>query len=159
MRALRIIVAAAVGAGLLVLAACGSTTDASAPAPLDFGFGPVAESVSPVHPVGLGAQLVTIRVLPPTGAQGENETTLPANFAVRAGAPVKVVIYNYTKEVHTFTAPELGVSRAVPAATGGLPTETTFTFVPQRYGVFEWRCNHCGIHMTGKVYAIVTRTA
>jgi hypothetical protein len=159
MRALRIVVAAAVGAGLLVLAGCGSTSGESKPLPLSFGFGP-AQDMVPMESNGMAAQSITINIVPPSDAQGEaNEVTLPANFAVRPGAPVKVVIYNYTEEVHTFTAPKLGVNRAIPPVGDSSPSVTTFTFTPQGYGVFEWLCVHCGTHMAGKVYAIVGSTA
>jgi hypothetical protein len=108
----------------------------------------------------MAAQSITIRIVPPATSGGEpNEVTMPADFAVRPGGPVRVLIYNYTEEVHTFTASELGVNRAIAPMTTTGPSVTSFTFIPQRYGVFEWRCIHCGTHMAGKVYAIVSYAA
>lgn len=164
MRDLRIVVAAIAGAGLLMLAGCGS--DESKPPPLEFGFGPVSGDISsevPIKPPGTAtAQLVTIKVLPLEGSTPEvepNERTLPPNFAVRPDLPVEVVIENYTEQEHTFTSPDLGVNQMIPPAAGGSPSVTSFTFTPGRYDVFEWTCVHCGPSMSGKIYAIVSWTA
>jgi heme/copper-type cytochrome/quinol oxidase subunit 2 len=148
------VVATAAGAGLLTLAACGSTSESKS-SPLNFGFGP-AQGVVSAGPIEMAAQSITIEILPPQDTKGGmNEVTMPANFAVQPGSPVKVVIHNYTNDVHTFAAPELGVNTPVAPASGSSPSVTTFTFTPKTYGVFEWHCVHCGTHMAGKVYAFI----
>jgi plastocyanin len=138
----------------LALAACGSTSETKSSG-LDFGFGP-AQGVAWVGHGGMAAQSITIEIRPQQSAMGgADEVTMPANFAVQPGTPVKVVIYNYTNGVHTFTAPELGVNTPIPPAASASPSVTTFTFTPKAAGVFEWRCIHCGTHMLGKVYALI----
>jgi plastocyanin len=70
-----------------------------------------------------------------------HDAYLPADFSVKAGATVKVTIYNYDDMPHTFTAPGLEANVEVPAGEEGKPSKTTFTFhAPQKAGSYEWFC-------------------
>ncbi len=42
-----------------------------------------------------------------------DERVTGSNFAVRPGVLVRVVVLNYTDELHSFTSPELGVNVAI----------------------------------------------
>ena len=147
------LVVAVTGVGLL-LAGCGGTNQ-SKPSSLTFGFGPaeIGTKVPIEPPAGIAKMVLRVRIVPTEGAHGER--TLPLNFAVRPDVPVTVVFTNYTKSVHTFTSPGLGINQVIPPATGETPGTTTVTFTPGRYDVFEWYCVHCGAAMSGKIYAIM----
>jgi plastocyanin len=78
------------------------------------------------------------------GSDGNyHDAFLPADFTVKAGATVKVTVYNYDDMPHTFTSPQLGVNAKVPPGTGSMeePGKITFTFqAPQEAGSYEWFC-------------------
>jgi hypothetical protein len=147
------LVVAVTGVGLL-LAGCGGTNQSKPPS-LTFGFGPaeVGTKVPIQPPAGVAKMVLRVRILPMEGAHGER--TLPSSFAVRPDVPVTVVFTNYTKSVHTFTSPDLGLNQVILPAVGATPSTTTVTFTPGRYDVFEWFCVHCGAAMSGKIYAII----
>ena len=85
-----------------------------------------------------------------------DERVTGSNFAVRPGVPVKVVIWNYTNELHSFTSPELGVNVAILPGSAAHPHRAVFTFVAHTYGRISWHCGvPCGGYMGGNVYAIV----
>jgi hypothetical protein len=97
-----------------------------------------------------------------TIAVGDQEA-LPANFAIRPGAPVVVTFRNYTHAFHTFTIRALGISVLIAPAKGDHPGVTKARFEIPAYGVYTWRCVLCaaGAHsamhaMSGKIYSIVT---
>lgn len=73
-----------------------------------------------------------------------HDAFLPADFSVKAGATVKVTVYNYDDMPHTFTATELGVNATVPAGSGSMdekPGKVTFTFkAPMKAGSYAWYC-------------------
>jgi hypothetical protein len=94
------------------------------------------------------------------------DRVLEGNIALAAGVPVRLTVTNHTHEFHTFTVPGLHMSKLVPPARGGAPTQTTFTFTVHKQGVFAWHCLICpsGIHgkrhsMTGNLYLIIDPTA
>lgn len=88
--------------------------------------------------------------------KGPDERVTPSNFAVQPSVPVKVIVTNFTRMAHTFTSPELGVSFYIPAGRSGAPSRTSFTFVPNKRGVFRWFCAlPCGDYMGGNVYSII----
>ncbi|MGN6257978.1 MAG: cupredoxin domain-containing protein [Solirubrobacterales bacterium] len=77
--------------------------------------------------------------LGPDGAW--HDAYLPADFSVKAGATVKVTVYNYDEAPHTFTAPGLGTNVEIAAGSESKPSKTTFTFhAPQKAGNYEWFC-------------------
>lgn len=77
--------------------------------------------------------------LGPDGAW--HDAYLPADFSVKAGATVKVTVYNYDDMPHTFTAPGLEVNAEIPPGSESKPSKTTFTFhAPQQAGAYEWFC-------------------
>jgi hypothetical protein len=85
-----------------------------------------------------------------------DERVTGSNFAVRPGVPVRVVIWNYTGELHSFTSPELGVNVAILPGSLAHPHRAVFTFVAHRYGRISWHCSvPCGGYMGGNVYAII----
>lgn len=89
-----------------------------------------------------------------------------ANIALAPGVPVRITVTNYTREFHTFTAPELGLSELILPARGHTATKTTFSFTPHQGGSFAWRCVICpsGTHgrphsMDGILYLIINPSA
>lgn len=96
-------------------------------------------------------------------AQGD--LAMPFNFAVQPGRVVEVRIRNYTRELHTFAIPGIGLNVAVMPGTSRAPRTTRVTFVLHRYGVYTWYCVTCrsGLHMHnrmgGKVYAWISPDA
>lgn len=105
-----------------------------------------------------GAMHLTMNIRP----LGADETTLPANIAVRAGGTVTITFRNYTHRAHTFTIRALGIAALIrPAREGENVAVSHVTFVAP-YGVYTWRCLFCatsmhpGTHsMHGKMYAII----
>jgi len=89
-----------------------------------------------------------------------------ANIALAPGVPVRITVTNYTRELHTFTVPGLGLSELILPARGHTPRETTFSFTPHQWGSFAWRCLICPTDMHGRphsmdgiLYLIVNPTA
>jgi plastocyanin len=79
------------------------------------------------------------------GSDGNwHDAFLPADFSVKAGATVKVTVYNYDDMPHSFTAAGLGVNQTIPAGGGSMkeaPGKVTFTFTaPMKAGSYEWYC-------------------
>ncbi len=71
-----------------------------------------------------------------------HDAFLPADFAVQAGATVKVTVVNYDGGPHSFTSPQLGVNQTIPGG-GSLtaPRTVTFTFTaPKTPGKYAWWC-------------------
>ncbi|MBA3864790.1 MAG: cupredoxin domain-containing protein [Solirubrobacterales bacterium] len=70
-----------------------------------------------------------------------HDAFLPADFSVKAGAVVKVTVYNYDEGEHSFTAPGLGANVAIAAGSKSKPAVTTFTIhAPAKAGLYEWLC-------------------
>jgi len=70
-----------------------------------------------------------------------HDAYLPADFSVKAGATVKVTVYNYDDAPHTFTAPGLGTNAEIAGGSENKPSKTTFTFhAPRKAGSYEWYC-------------------
>ncbi|MGE5282040.1 MAG: cupredoxin domain-containing protein [Chloroflexota bacterium] len=76
------------------------------------------------------------------GSDGNwHDAYLPADFSIKAGATVKVTVYNYDDMPHTFTAPGLGVNATIAAGSEDKASKTTFTIdAPQEAGSYEWFC-------------------
>lgn len=75
------------------------------------------------------------------GSDGKwHDAFLPADLTARAGVPVTVTVYNYDDMPHTFTAPALAVDQVIPKGTEEAPSKVTFTFTPEKRGVFDWFC-------------------
>lgn len=90
------------------------------------------------------------------------DQAMPFNFAIQPHRVVVLRIRNYTREVHTFTMPEIGLNVAVPKGRPQAPSTTEVRFVAPRYGVYRWFCWTCryGLHihnrMGGKFYAWIS---
>jgi len=85
-----------------------------------------------------------------------DERVTGSNFAVRPGMPVRVVVWNYTSHLHSFTSAELGVNVAILPGSPAHPHKAVFTFRARTYGRISWHCGvPCGGYMGGNVYAIV----
>jgi hypothetical protein len=105
-----------------------------------------------------GVMHLTMSIYP----AGNDEQTMPANIAVRAGGTVTITFRNYTREFHTFTVGKLGLTALIrPVAAGQRVRVTSVTFVAL-YGVYTWHCLFCATHvhpgsrpMGGTVYAII----
>jgi plastocyanin len=70
-----------------------------------------------------------------------HDAFLPADFSVKAGATVKVTVYNYDDMPHTFTSPGLGTNVEIAPGSEDKPSKTTFTFkAPDKAGSYEWYC-------------------
>ncbi|HEX8752429.1 MAG TPA: cupredoxin domain-containing protein [Solirubrobacterales bacterium] len=76
------------------------------------------------------------------GSDGSwHDAYLPADFSVKPGRTVEVIVLNYDEAEHTFTSPQLGTDATIAAGSEGTPSETTFTFkAPARKGRFLWFC-------------------
>jgi membrane fusion protein, multidrug efflux system len=76
------------------------------------------------------------------GSDGQwHDAFLPADFSVKAGATVKVTVYNYDDMPHTFTSPGLGANVEIAPGSEDKPSKTTFTFkAPAKAGSYEWYC-------------------
>jgi hypothetical protein len=104
-----------------------------------------------------GPQRVTIHILSPT--QGR-EAVLDANIAVVPGVPVVLTVINASRELHSFTIPQLHVNAAIAAGRPLRPVATTIRFTAPSIGTYRWRCDFCPtVHhegtMGGTVYALV----
>ena len=70
-----------------------------------------------------------------------HDAFLPADFSVKAGATVKVTVYNYDDMPHTFTSTGLGTNVEIAPGSEDKPSKTTFTFkAPDKAGSYEWYC-------------------
>ena len=119
------------------------------------------------HPAGVAAapavQTVVLTIRPVQAApQSSGKESRPdervdgANFAVRPGVLVRVVVWNYTDQLHSFASHALGVNAAILPGSLAHPHKAVFTFVAHTYGKISWYCAvPCGGHMGGIVYAIV----
>jgi hypothetical protein len=93
-----------------------------------------------------GAQVITYQVVGAEdgvlGPDGRRHDTFKAtsSAAVVAGQPVTIEIENRDGMPHSFTIPELGIDRLVPAAANGNPGKVTFTFTPTSSGTYRWFC-------------------
>jgi cupredoxin-like protein len=76
------------------------------------------------------------------GSDGNwHDAYLPGDFSVKAGATVKVTVYNYDEAEHTFTAPGLEANATIAAGSESKPAVSTFIFhAPQKAGRYEWFC-------------------
>ena len=132
----------------------------------------VAASVAvarPAHAAGATTQTVVLTIRPMAQPmldhaswQSVKERLAPdervtgSNFAVRPGVSVRVVVLNYTNELHSFTSPELGVNVAILPGSLAHPHRAVFTFTAHTYGRISWHCGvPCGGYMGGNVYAII----
>lgn len=92
----------------------------------------------------------------------KGDQAMPFNFAVQPGHVIEVRIRNFTRELHTFAIPEIGLNVAVLPGTPKAPRTTEVRFVLPRYGIYKWFCWTCrsGLHMHrqmgGKMYAWIT---
>jgi plastocyanin len=76
------------------------------------------------------------------GSDGNwHDAFLPADFSVKAGATVHVVVENYDDAEHSFTAPDLGMNVTIPGGSETKASVTNFTFrAPAKAGSYEWFC-------------------
>jgi hypothetical protein len=155
MRRLIYVLTVLVGAvAAVVLAGCGG----AAASEESWGLG--QEEIASKVPItlpgrGVAMQELTVRIVGPSHTRDEAS---PANFAVRPDLPVRVTIYNYTRQVHTFHSPGLGLAKIVLAGAPDTPRKLSFAFTPGRRGVFHWLCVPCNEEdhfMGGSVYAII----
>jgi len=93
-----------------------------------------------------GAQVITFTVVGAAqgtvGPDGRRHDTFTATSptTVTAGRAVTVEIENRDDMAHSFTIPELGIDRVVPAAEHGSAGEVTFSFTPTTAGTYRWFC-------------------
>jgi len=85
-----------------------------------------------------------------------DERVSGGNFAVKPGVPVRVVVWNYTRHLHSFASAELRVNAAILPGDAAHPSKSVFTFIARSYGRISWHCAvPCGGFMGGNVYAII----
>jgi hypothetical protein len=95
-------------------------------------------------------------------ATAKGDQAMPFNFAIQPGRVIEVRIRNYTRELHTFAIPAIGLNVAVLPGTPQAPRTMRASFVVPRYGVYKWYCVTCrfGLHMHhkmgGKLYAWIS---
>ena len=94
-------------------------------------------------------------------ATATGDMATPFNFAVQPRHVIVVRIRNYTRELHTFAIPAIGLNVAVAAGSPSAPQTTTVRFVLPRYGNYRWFCWTCrfGLHahhqMAGRLNASI----
>ena len=92
-------------------------------------------------------------------ATAKGDQAMPFNIAVQPKHVIVFHIRNYTRELHTFTIPAIGLNVAVPIGRPQAPSTTVVRFVVPRYGIYRWFCVTCRHHlhrhqqMSGKIYA------
>ncbi len=97
------------------------------------------------------ATVRTIYVVPDdmglVGADGKHhDTFLPANILLKKGEKVTLVFINHDDMPHSFSDPKLGVNvivrpgKHVAGSSEVKPTETRYTFTPEKAGQFRWHC-------------------
>jgi heme/copper-type cytochrome/quinol oxidase subunit 2 len=112
----------------------------------------------PLAPAGpQQQQRVTVHIQP---AVHGREVVQDPNVAVVPDVPVRLTIVNTSRELHTFTIPNLHVNVMVAAGSPRHPSRTVVTFTAPSVGVFTWYCELCpAVHhqggMRGRVYALV----
>jgi plastocyanin len=131
--------------GAIAIAGCGgsSGSSSSSGAPASSASAPAANAVAAPAPL---TQSVTLLIKSDTekarrGSDGQwHDAFLPGGFSVKAGATVKVTVWNYDS-AHSFTAPSLGVNQTLKGGTQKAPHMTTFTFkAPSKAGSYQWFC-------------------
>jgi hypothetical protein len=94
-------------------------------------------------------------------ATAKGDLAMPFNFAVQPKHVVVVRIRNYTRELHTFAIPAIGLNVAVLPGSPQAPRTTQVRFVLPHYGTYNWLCWTCrfGLHhhdaMSGRLYASI----
>ena len=93
------------------------------------------------------------------------DEAMPFNFAVQPNREVVLLIRNYTRELHTFAIPAIGLNVAVLPGSPRAPRTTRVSFVlPARFAVYRWFCVPCklglhhGHHMGGRIYTWINPT-
>ncbi len=141
---------------LLLIAAATLAAVATAPAPAAAADLPTAQRVVLTIRPALHTSLTHPSMRANGSQTAPDERVSGSNFAVRPGLPVRVVVWNYTRRLHTFDSPGLGVNVPVLPGSPMKPSKTVFTFVARTYGRIPWSCRvPCGGHMGGNVYAII----
>lgn len=128
-----------------LLAACGSVAaSGSAQSPSSGGL-PFPDTGSRLGSQP-GTQVITFKVVGSdqgaVGPDGRHHDTFrpTSSTTVAAGRPVTVEIVNEDDMPHSFTLPQLGIDRMVPAARSGKAGQVTFTFTPPGSGTYRWYC-------------------
>ena len=74
-----------------------------------------------------------------------HDAFVPSSLVAKVGQPVTLSVINYDEGGHTITCDGLNLDQQIQAgiASGNdvKPVTTTFTFTPQKAGVFRWVCN------------------
>lgn len=99
-------------------------------------------------------------------ATAKGDQAMPFNFAVQPNREVVLLIRNYTRELHTFAIPAIGLNVAVLPGSPRAPRTTRVSFVlPARFAVYRWFCVPCKLglhhrhHMSGKSTRGSTQTS
>lgn len=105
-----------------------------------------------------GPQHLTIHILSSTHGHGP---VLDPNFAVVPGVPVILTVINASRELHSFTIPQLHVNVLIAAGRPLHPVATTVRFTAPSVGTYRWHCDFCpAVHregaMGGTLYALVS---
>ena len=142
------VVAAALGAGAVLLAACSSTPSAQPNVAKLTGNAPWMVT-QPKSSAGSGGSSTDIKlqindVNTPEGSEpayvGSGGVGAQVLFTVKVGQTVTVTIVNHDAMPHTFTAPDINANASVNP-----DSSTTFTFTPTAAGTFSWYCSvPCG---------------
>lgn len=98
-------------------------------------------------------------------ATATGDQAMPFNFAVQPGRVIEVRIRNYTRELHTFAIPAIGLNVAILPGSPQAPRTMRVSFVVPRYGIYKWYCVTCRFglhmhhHMGGKFYTWISPDA
>ena len=83
-------------------------------------------------------------------ATARGERFVPSNFAVQPLRVTTIVVRNYTRELHTFAIPAIGVNVALLPGTKQKPRVTRISFVAPYGGTFQWYCWTCRLGLNGR---------
>ncbi len=146
------VAAAVLGAGAVVLAACGSSPSATSTVPRVTGNAPwmIQQTAASHGSSGSGvASSETVKlqikgVTTPEGSEpayvGSGGVGAAVLFTAKVGEKVTVVVTDHDVMPHTFTSPDLGVDADISPG-----SSTTFTFTPTAAGTYTWYCSvPCG---------------
>lgn len=137
---------------MLFVAAAAVVVAAAVPAPSVAASGPWDPLAGP------GLQRVTIHILPTVHGR---EAVLDPNVAVIPDVLVVLTVINASRQLHSFTIPQLHVNGVIKAGRPLHPVATTIRFSVPSVGTYRWYCDFCpAVHqqggMGGTLYALVT---
>lgn len=85
-------------------------------------------------------------------ATSKGERFVPSRFAATPLRVTVIVVRNYTRELHSFAIPKIGLNVALLPGTEKKPWTRRISFVAPYGGTFRWFCWPCQLGLHGKVH-------